>query len=416
MNNKESHIISVFEHESLYVHKGEKIRLTDDQLKSLQTFYKEKDFPYYTLVHKGIRFCEYVGVLQVGNLTIEILPKADNNGLDHWRKMLIGMLRSVNSFNIHSPTNSDVLLKANSILDLYFELFINETESILHKGLIKKYRKIEGNQNSLKGKIVFTKQILSNISHQERFFVSYSIYDKEHPLNKVLYKVLKLLKLINRNQNLKSRINALLLNFPELPNIVTDESFFNRISYSRKTEPYKKAIEISRLLLINYHPDISKGNNNVLALMFDMNSLWEGFVLASIKRFNTQNIVIHSQKHKLFWQKSGGYAKRMIPDIVLTNVSGKTVVVDTKWKNIGEYNPSDADLRQMYTYSKFHDNANTILLYPGNETKYFSGSFYDENLNNVISNTECGILKIAVSKNIKEWQKLIFETLSSNIL
>lgn len=407
MNKKDLHIISVFEHESLYVHKGDKKRLTEEQLKSLQTFYKEKDFPYYTLVHKGIRFCEYVGVIQVGSLTIEVLPKADNNGLDHWRKMLIDMLRSVGSFDIHSPTNSDVILKSNSILDMYFEIFIKETETILHKGLIKKYRKVVGNQNSLKGNIVFSKQILYNISHQEKFFINYSVYDKEHQFNKLLLKVLKLLKLINKNQDLQSRINALLLNFPELPNIKTDETFFNKISYSRKTEPYKQAIEISKLLLLNYHPDISNGRNNVLALMFDMNSLWEEFVSVSLKKFNNHNILIHSQKSRLFWQKVNGYAKRMIPDIILTDSTGKQIVIDTKWKNIGDYNPSDADLRQMYTYSKFHNNANSLLLYPGDVTKYSSGSFFNEIHSNTISDIKCGILKISVAKNIKEWQKSI---------
>jgi 5-methylcytosine-specific restriction enzyme subunit McrC len=379
-----SNIITVFEHQALWLNKGD-CRLNEEQLKALQNFYKENDFPYYSLIHNGVRFCEYVGVIQVGNLIIEVLPKADNEDEQHWRKMLVDMLRVVGLFNIHAPSSSNLNLKSNSILDLYFELFINEAEELLHKGLIKKYRKTEGNLTVLKGNILFAKQIQQNLTHQERFYVKHTVYDREHPLNCVLYKTITLLKHINTNQSLQSRIGGLLLNFPELPNIKTDEVFFEKLQYSRKTEPYKKGIDI--------------------ALMFDMNSLWEKFVFTSLRKNNIHGYKITAQSSKYFWQKDGSRAKKMIPDIVIDKGNNEMVVLDTKWKNIGTYNPSDTDLRQMYAYSKFHGNAKTALLYPGVEHKFTKGKFYSESDNKVHSNNNCGILTVMVEKVVKEWQK-----------
>jgi 5-methylcytosine-specific restriction enzyme subunit McrC len=69
-----------------------------------------------------------------------------------------------------------------------------------------------------------------------------------------------------------------------LPNIKTDEAFFEKLVYSRKTEPYKKGIDIAKLLFLNYYPDVNKGKNDVLALMFDMNRLWEKFVFTSLRK------------------------------------------------------------------------------------------------------------------------------------
>src|SRR5690554_225022 len=107
-------LIQVFEHQCLWDHKGEK-RLSKDQLKAFQVFYGEKGVPYYKLIHNGIQFNEYVGVIKVGDLTVEVLPKADKNeDKILWHSLLINMLRTVGVFKIHAPSSSTLQLKTNS--------------------------------------------------------------------------------------------------------------------------------------------------------------------------------------------------------------------------------------------------------------------------------------------------------------
>ena len=47
------------------------------QLQAIQQFNSKNNHKYFTLTHKGVKFNNYVGVIQIGNLTVEILPKAD---------------------------------------------------------------------------------------------------------------------------------------------------------------------------------------------------------------------------------------------------------------------------------------------------------------------------------------------------
>jgi 5-methylcytosine-specific restriction enzyme subunit McrC len=412
LNN--SHKISVYEHESLYSTKGES-RINEDQLKALQHFYKEKDFPYYTLIHNGVKFSEYVGIIQVGSLTIEVLPKADNNGFVFWRTILLNMLRSTNCIELHAPTKTNAELAKNSILDLYIDLFLFDAEMILHRGLIKSYKKIANNQNSLKGRLVFNKHVSINLIRQERFFVNYTVYDKENLLNNIIYKTLLLIKSINSDINRTSKIYSLIAQFPELPFIQVDEKTFSSIQYNRKTENYRDAIEIARLILLNYHPDLSSGSNNVLSIMFNMNQLWERFILLSLKRCCNNSLNVIAQNSSLFWKRNSGNSKKIRPDILITDSSGNKLVIDTKWKNINDLNPSDSDLRQMYVYSKFNFDANAILVYPGIENKYISGNFYSSDNNNNLSNVECGIMTIMPLLNIREWQKQISILIESRI-
>jgi 5-methylcytosine-specific restriction enzyme subunit McrC len=402
--------ITVFEHDSIKLNQkyGDTV-FEATSLKTLQTFYGEKGMPYYSLIHNGIRFCEYVGVIQVGNIIIEVLPKADKNPASEeqeskWRRVLIDMLRAVNVFNIQAPSSSSLYLKSNAILDLYFELFLQQVEYLLHSGLIKKYCRIAGNTTALKGNIQFSKHIQNNFAHKERFYVRYTSYNNKHVLHQVLYKTLLLLKRINKNEKLQSRIGSLLLNFPEQHDIKVSESLFDKIIFDRKSEGYKNAIAISRLLLLNFHPDVLQGRNHVLALMFDMNLLWEQFVYASLRKYKTDDTSITSQNSKYFWKPLFGTRTSIRPDIVINKDKENCIVLDTKWKNLNGYNPSPDDLRQMFVYHQYFNAKKVALLYPGDfenkEGKYF---LPDGNQ----GQSECSVMGIAVHSNVGVWQSQI---------
>lgn len=410
------HTIPVFEYQSLkvgYIYND--IKFEKKHLQALERFYGEKGVPYFKLIHNGIKFNEYVGVIQVDNITIEVLPKADKDDtLKKWREMLIGMLRTVGIFKLHAPSSASLRIKSNSILDLYFELFLDETEYLLHKGLVKRYHKIEGNRNALRGSLKFAKHIHQNLVHQERFYVKYTAYDKNQILNCILYKTIRLLKQINNNALLMSRIGALLLDFPEMPDIEVTDSSFNKITYNRKTEDYKNAIEIARLLLLNYHPDISTGQNHVLALMFDMNLLWEKFIYVSLRKQNKSNRTITEQTSKGFWKPENGYKSKIKPDIIIDKEKGKelTIVLDTKWKNLGGKNPSPDDLRQLYVYHKYYSAKKVALVYPGVKDNTTGGIYLHHKTGNE-TNKECSVITIQTKPNIKEWQDAISDQIEN---
>lgn len=402
-------LITVFEHESLRVTDG---RLSQFQLETLQAYHGEKGVPYFSLAHKGIKFNSYVGVLQVGKTAIEVLPKADGiNDETHWRDALIGMIKAVGLFKIDAPSYSSLKLKPNSILDLYFELFINQVEYLLHTGLVKKYRKIEGNKDSLKGRIKFNKHITKNIVHKERFYVCNTVYDNHHQLHCILFKAIQLLKRINTNPSLSSRLGSLCLNFPEMPDIKVTESLFSKINFNKKTEKYRTAIDIAQLLLLNFHPDIRRGQNDVLALMFDMNLLWEKFVHASLRKHKSPDATIKAQSTKSFWMHENGRKITIRPDIVIDQNTENCVVLDTKWKNLSGSYPSIEDLRQMYVYMKYYDTKRVALIYPGTDNRHSSGLYFHET-DSRLGDSVCSLIPLPVNTNIKSWQYSIHNTVS----
>lgn len=408
MKTKREHI-RVFEHQTIVLNQQFEDGVVFDHSK-LEAFVRffGNGVPYFDLIRNGIQFNEYVGAIQVGNTLISVLPKADRRQKEDeaekrkWNQILIDMLRAVHGFDAKVPSSSSLKIKNNSVLDLYFELFIIEAEYLLHRGLVKKYRETEGNIKALKGSLQFNKQVSKNAVHKERFYTKHSTYDTRHVLHIILYQTIQILKRINTNSALVGRINALLLNFPEMPNQKITESSFSKLVFNRKIIGYKKAIEISRLILLHYHPDLSKGRDNVLALMFDMNALWEQFVLVSLRK--NKELKVRGQDSRYFWKQEGGKRRSIRPDITVLSKDGN-YVLDTKWKLLA-MKPSIEDIRQMYAYHHYFEANKVALLYPG-DAPYMSGKFVDIKSQNQLSDFECGLLFTQYSNSIKNWQKRI---------
>ena len=390
MNHQTDHNhFQVFEHCTL---EG----LSPKHQEALEIFHEKSKGLYYDLTRKGIKFKQFVGALRIGSLQIEVLPKADKSSDDKavWQGALIQMLRKVYGFEVKATSQANLKTQPNAVFDLYFELFIKEVEYLIHKGLIKKYRKEEGNQTALKGSLRFGQHLQKNLVHQERFFVRYTTYDRINPYNQVLYKTLCVLQKINTSPSLQSRICSLLLNFPEMPDLKVDEAFFEKLVLNRKTEGYRKAIQISRLILLNYHPDLSKGRNDVLALMFDMNDLWEKYVLVCLRKAGAeQKITVKGQAIKGFWKPMEGYLKTIRPDIVLEK-NDQVIVVDTKWKRPEKGRPDDGDLKQLFVYNMYWKARQSYLLYPGSPDSVMGSYFHFEEQTEFHS--ECGQLWMTV--------------------
>ncbi|WP_330747155.1 McrC family protein [Chryseobacterium sp. CP-77] len=404
--------IVVFEHEKLYFTDEHK-KLKLDQ--ALENYYGDGT-PFFSLIKNGVKFNQHVGVIRIAQTTIEILPKADHNGKDEWRQLLHDMIRTVWGFEVKVSSSASLKLKKNSILDLYYELYVKELEYLLHRGLIKRYNRKEGNLHALKGALQFSKHISQNLVHHERFYVKYSHYDVNHEIHRILYKALKLIEQTNSKPDLSSRIGTLLLNFPEMSDVKVTDSTFEKINFDRKNQHYEKALQIAKLLLLNYHPDVSRGKNNVLALMFDMNRLWEQFIYVVLKK-NIQHIDIkvRAQQSKEFWRSENG-ASRMKPDIVL-EANGNRIVLDTKWKNLnGNYLPSIEDLRQMYAYHRYFKATKTALIYPGEESKLINGDYSAIEHDEVTDRLTCGVAFISTHQDIKQWKENIVSFVKDNFL
>lgn len=394
-------LIQVFEYQ--------KIRFTDtndfteNHFKSLVKFNEEHDNKYFKPIYNGIQFGSYVGVIQIGGLTIEVLPKADKNKFntqeekDTWQSVLLHMLTVCKKIQVETISETQLKKRYHSILEAYFTMYIDEIEYLVKRGLIKKYRKIESNQLSLKGKLVFSQNIQKNIIHKERFYCEHQVYDKDHLIHQILLKGLQVLNTFS-NPHLSDRINKLLFQFEDTKQVNIIENHFKKIKLNRKSQPYERVLNIAKMLILNYSPNISFGQDNMLTLLFDMNMLWEEYIFRILNKYKPIGYNVSFQNSDTFWEH-----KKIRPDIIITSPSDENFVIDTKWKIVESNNPSDNDLKQMFAYNLHWKSSKSMLLYPQIDQQDSAfGNYKYEHLSESPNQCKLGFVSVLENGKIKQ--------------
>ena len=399
--NKNS-FIQVFEYQKLKY--SDDVNFKKHHFEAMVQFNEKNQNKYFTVIHKGIQFNNYVGVIQIGGFTIEILPKADNNTISDtnlWQGVLLNMLRVCRYIKVDNVSETDLKKRHNSILDIYFEMYLNEIEGLVKRGLIKKYRRIQSNQLALKGKLVFAQNIQKNLVHKERFYCEHQLYDKEHLLHQILFKGLKVLDSI-LNNGLRDKLNRVMFEFDDFKDVNITAKHFDKISSNRRNLAYQRAIEIAKMLILNYSPNLTSGKDNMLTLLFDMNMLWEEYIFRILQKHKPQNTNVSFQNKKEFW-KSDSKTKTIRPDIVINKTIDSvfsTYVIDTKWKIRSTNNPDDSDLKQMFVYNLHWKAEKSLLLFPKIEQDDSNFGLYNH-LSHEMEENKCKLGFVSLIENNK---------------
>lgn len=396
--------IQVFEHHKL------KYNDTSDFKKhhfdAMVLFNEKNQNKYYTIVHKGVLFSSYVGVIQIGGLTIEILPKADrseNPDKGTWQSVLLNMLKVCKHISVDNVSETNLKKKYNSILDIYFEMYLNEIENLLKRGLIKKYRRIQSNQLALKGKLVFSHNIQKNLIHKEKFYCEHQVYDKDHLIHQILFKGLLVLGNLVSN-DLKDKLNRLSFEFQEYQQIDINRTHFQKVNHNRKSAPYERALDIAKMIILNYSPNLNSGNDNMLTLLFDMNKLWEEYIYRILQKHKPEGYEVSFQNSDKFWEH-----KTIRPDIVITTNIKEKFVVDTKWKIVDTMNPSDDDLKQMFTYNLHWGAEKSMLLYP--KVNQEDSAFGVYHYNGLKKKCKLGFVSVLENSSLRSSKAIVTEIL-----
>tara|TARA_R110002094_G_scaffold17042_3_gene28600 strand:- start:510 stop:1253 length:744 start_codon:yes stop_codon:yes gene_type:complete len=241
--------------------------------------------------------------------------------------------------------------------------------------------------------------------HKERFYCEHQVYDKNHLLHQTLKQGLLVLDGLGIH-NLGDKIKRLQFYFEGIEQTKITEKQLQAIQVNRKSQPYQKALNIAKMLILNYSPNINSGNDNMLTLLFDMNKLWEEYIFRVLYKHQHLGYEISYQNSDTFWEH-----KRIKPDIVIT-MNNKNHVIDTKWKVVDSNNPSDADLKQLFVYNLHWNSSKSMLLYPQVDqidSKFGNYKYFGEE--NSPNQCKLGFVSVLDNGKIKASEKLSVEIL-----
>lgn len=380
--------LTVFEHESLpysdprlspysqYIDCIEKLNQSNGKILSLH--------------RSSLHANQYVGLVQVRDLSIEILPKMYRDGLteaaqvEHAQRNLLYLLHYCYDIPIYESEIAHMQSRKANWFEILTFMFTRTLQDIFKKGAQKQYISVEENLPYFKGKCLIQKHISFNSFKKHLFYVNYDEFSSDIPLNQVLKFVVNKLKL--RSQDLENRRNLHILDqeMDDISLVSNPVPLLDKVIFTRLNENYRPVFNLAKMFIEGNVVETSVGSTGAFAFTFDMNLLFERFIARfltehreSILPDHLRNCGIYSQasSKELARNSKDGKVFWLRPDILLEEKNQAQLIIDTKYKKLKKedrkFGISISDMYQMSAYASSYCCSNIILLYPrtagGNE-------------------------------------------------
>lgn len=324
--------------------------------------------------HKGVKVIKpqnYVGVINIDNkFQIEILPKIDVDDDNELRVIFLRMLSSLKEFKGKSFKNAQLNDSNLPIYEIFIRMYLNEVQELLKKGLKSDYVTLEGNIPYFKGKFLINQHLKHNIIRKDRFYMAYDEFHINRPENRLIKTTLLKLNKISSNGKNQLLAKRLLAEFEMVNQSTNIDKDFSLVKKDRNAQAYQSLMTWSQLFLKNKSFSTFKGTENVNALLFPMEKIFESYISKQLK-----NISSNYSGYKMETQKQTQYLFdeprkfRLKPDIYISMNSNPYKVLDIKWKRLNtdfknNYGISQSDMYQMYAYAYKYNVEDIVLIYP----------------------------------------------------
>ena len=359
-----------FENLKSFIHEFSGDEENADALDFMRVGYKRSVGDY-------VKIQNYVGLIQLKNgFQIQVLPKisfstGEDNNNEETKKVFLKMLRSMKDFPGKAFHSASLNIDKMNLYELLINMYLQEVRALVKHGLKSAYVLVEDNLHCYKGKLQVSQHIRHNMAHKERFYVAYDEFSPNRSENRIIKATLmKLQKLTASAENAKE-IRQLLMAFELVEPSINYEKDFSKVVINRNTKDYEMLMKWSKVFLMNKSFTTFSGKTVSRALLFPMESVFESYVAQQMKKVfcpDGWEVSTQDKGHYLFAEPQRFALK---PDIVMAK-DKRTIILDTKWKRLNDnlranYGISQADMYQMYAYSKKYNTEEIWLLYPVNE-------------------------------------------------
>lgn len=353
--------------------------LNQEHAKKFQKFLEEKQLAHaLDFGLEGITTCAHVGIIRFADFQLNILPKIIGEEDSLCLENLMFMLRYTRKLEIHSMDSAEISQTKQPFLEVLIAHYANILLNALQRHIPHQYETQGDNLPTVKGRILFAKNHLVNAANLARTYCQFDEFTPDNLLNQTLKFVshaLQKLTSVSQTRQKLLKINAVYEDVTLRPVAYAETQ---KIILNRNHTMFKEPLELAQMFL--QHSTISLHNHTFtnLAILFDMNKLFEEFVATALEQAFPGQVKIQN-KLKIIEDIDGipGTSYTIRPDILF----GKDTIIDTKYKRLSlpEDKPSEADIYQMLAYSKFYGVKNIILCYPTYQKNYHLLSVLEDN-------------------------------------
>lgn len=318
---------------------------------------------------------QWVGVIQVPGLCLEIVPKIDQADSDQQsRDNLLWMLMRAGLVPLRSSGVAHLATQSLPLLEWFALRYSQSLQTEWLKGPARAYLSQQENLRRYRGKLVLNHQIRHNLAHKERFWCQYDQFTADTLLNRCLKAASHLLLKAVRSNQVQEFLRQNLALMQDVSDVAIPLAELEQVQFNRQNERFATLFSFASQILRQQTPSLKSGEQPSFSLLFDMNIVFERYIAAlmtkHLKDFNGYplQVFLQAQSHHRYLMKGPkGNVLQLKPDLLL-KWQGQMLILDTKWKRLrqekGRQGVSREDLYQMYAYNRRYGCQTSFLVYP----------------------------------------------------
>lgn len=293
--------------------------------------------------------------LEVGDL--QIRPKVVGGNL-----AVLTMLGYANGHDAHRTVRKlfgamTVPPRGAALVDLIGTMLATECEALIQQGLIQRFVEREAGLPYVRGRLLVLDQVRRHPGQITTLECRYEDFDGDVIENQWLAAALERGAVTCRTDEVRRRLRVCRAVFAEVCDTSSfDVALTDHFDYQRDNAHYRDAHDWGNLFLRPHRLSrLFAAGPRSFAFLMDMDRVFEQFVA----RLVTNALVPagvgvdrqRSDRAVIRWADSGEDYQRIVPDLLLTTNTGRTIPVDSKYKLYGDRKVDPGDVYQLFTYA-----------------------------------------------------------------
>lgn len=353
------------------------------RMQDLESLFNDKYKGTVNFKLNGISFKNFVGIIKIEDLLIEILPKIYNT--DSNNKEFLEKNDIYKNLNYMISKSSKIPIKNIDItnygsnengtfLDFFMNFFLQELYTNLFKGIYKTYVSREENLRYIKGRLLVAENIKRNLI-PNNIYCEFDEFTEDNLVNQIFKYTAKLVSKITNWRKNQILADNIIHTLSDVSDIYITSEIFSYITDNRLLGNYSKLLDIAKMFINEQFFDINSDNQlNTFIFNIDMNMIYQEYIFEILNEYRSEifenNLTIQAQysKEHLIYNSNDKGRFLLKPDIAVLDRNNVKIIIDTKYKklDISKYRNgvSDKDLYQMFGYYHKYNQPLIFLLYP----------------------------------------------------
>lgn len=346
--------------------------LSPGEAQALARLCERLKWPAVALEHRAVKFSSHCGLLQAPGITVEILPKITLHEAGE-RELLLRLLALASRLPQSWAEAAHLGAHRHSLTRALVGWFCDELSTQFHQGLVRAYVATKDTLQAVRGRWDPVRDALRTPGRVDRLYCRFDELTENHAMHQVLKAALRRAALLVAGvPAITLPVQALLSWLAEVEDKPCTRQDLDRLPRSRLTARYDRALQMARWFLSDEAPDLSAGAHTGLAVLFDMNALFQAALSRVLKESLPAGWQLREEGPQRSLAKDASLKDRFLmkPDLCVLQGDQVRLILDAKWKRLdplspdGRWGVGQADAYQLHAYGHRYGCSRLVLCYP----------------------------------------------------